>query len=129
MKRKVSDIMTTQLVTFTPETSILQAIRILLEKRLSGAPIVDDGGELVGILSKKDCLGIVFGTSYYQGWGGAVREYMSSNITTIDADTDLASAAEFFLNSNFRRFPVLREGRLVGQVSRSDLLRALIEEA
>ena len=127
--RKVSEIMATRLVTFSPETSIHQAIRILLEKGLSGAPVVNDDGELVGVLSKKDCLRIVFSTSYYQDWGGAVREYMSPEVTTIDADTDLVSAAEFFLNSNFRRFPVLREGQLVGQVSRSDILGALIEEA
>jgi CBS domain-containing protein len=58
-----------------------------------------------------------------------VREYMSPEVTTIDADTDLVSAAETFLDSNYRRFPVLRESRLVGQISRCDILRSLIEEA
>lgn len=129
MMRTISEIMTTRLITFTPDTNIHQATRILLEKRLSGAPVVDDHGDLVGVLSKKDCLKIVFSSSYYQDRGGAVREYMSTEVTTIDADTDLVSAAKFFLNSNFRRFPVSREGRLVGQVSRCDLLVSLIEEA
>jgi len=129
MTRSVSEIMATQLVIFSPETNIHKAIKMLLEKRLSGAPIVDDAGELVGVLSKKDCLKVVFSTGYHQDRGGMVREYMSPDVTTIDADTDLVSAAEFFLNSNFRRFPVLREGRLVGQISRCDVLRSLIEEA
>ena len=127
--RKISSIMTTQLVTFLPTTSIHQAIKTLLEKRLSGAPVVSGQGELVGVLSKKDCLKIVVSTSYYQDWGGNVGEYMSPEVTVIDADTDLVSAAEFFLENHFRRFPVTRDGKLVGQVSRCDLLAALIEEA
>jgi CBS domain-containing protein len=129
MTRSVAEIMTTQLVTFLPETNIHKAIKVLLEKRLSGAQIVDDTGELVGVLSKKDCLKVVFSTGYHQNRGGMVREYMSPEVTTIDADTDLVSAAETFLDSNYRRFPVLRESRLVGQISRCDILRSLIEEA
>jgi len=129
MTRSVSEIMTTRLVTFLPETNIHKAIKVLLEKRLSGAPIVDDAGELVGVLSKKDCLKVVFSTGYHQDWGGTVSEYMSPEVTTIDADTDLVSAAEIFLGSNYRRFPVLRQGRLVGQISRCDVLKFLIQEA
>ncbi len=127
--RTVSEIMTSRLVTFSPETSIHKAIKILLDKRLSGAPVVDQAGILVGVLSKKDCLKVVFSTSYYQDWGGKVLEYMSPETETIDADTDLVSAAKLFLDSHYRRFPVLRDGRLVGQISRCDLLQALIEEA
>jgi len=127
--RKVSSIMTTQLVTFSPSTNIHQAIKTLLDKRLSGAPVVNEQGELVGVLSKKDCLKIVVSTSYYQDWGGNVDEFMSSDVSVIDADTDLVNAAEIFLKNHFRRFPVMRDGKLVGQVSRCDLLGALIEEA
>jgi CBS domain-containing protein len=101
----------------------------LLDKRLSGAPVVDGSGEFIGVLSKKDCLKVVFSTSYYRDWGGKVLEYMSPEAETIDADTDLVMAAKIFLNSHFRRFPVMRDGRLVGQISRCDLLQALIEEA
>ena len=126
MMRTLADIMTTDLTTFTPDTSIHEAIRTLVEKRYSGAPVVDDNGELVGVLSRKDCLKIVFTTTYHQDWGGRVGEYMNSPVETIDADTDLVSAAQIFLNSHYRRFPVMRDGRLVGQVSRADLLRALI---
>ncbi len=127
--RRLSDIMATGLTTFSPDTNIHEAILILLEKRYSGAPVVDADGELVGVLSCKDCLKIVFDTSYHQDWGGQVGEYMSSRVETIDADTDLVSAARIFLDSYYRRFPVVRDGRLVGQVSRADLLRALIVEA
>ncbi len=127
--RSVGDIMTTRLVTFTPETSIHEAIKTLLDRRFSGAPVVDDDGKLVGVLSKKDCLKVVFNTSYHQAWGGTVAEYMCAKVETLDAATDLVSAAKTFLASPYRRFPVMRDGRLVGQVSRADLLRALIAEA
>lgn len=127
--RVVADIMATRLVTFAPETNIHAAIKVLLDRRFSGAPVVDTDGNLAGVLSKKDCLRVVFSTSYYEDRGGQVREYMSTNVETIDAETDLVHAAKIFLNSHYRRFPVLRDGRLVGQVSRADLLRALIAEA
>ncbi len=127
--RTVGDIMTTELLTFTPETSIHEAIKALLDNRYSGAPVVDADGNLVGVLSRKDCLKIVFSTSYHGDWGGTVAEYMSAKVETLDAETDLVSAAKLFFASPYRRFPVMRDGKLVGQVSRADLLRALIDEA
>lgn len=125
MTRTVADIMATRLVSFTPETDIHDAIHVLLEKRISGAPVVDAAGALVGMLSKKDCLRIVFSSSYHGDRGGPVREYMSAPVHTVDAGMDLVSAAQHFLDSHFRRFPVLSGGRLVGQVSRADVLEAL----
>ena len=125
MHRTVADIMATQLTTFTPDMNIHEAIRTLLDKRYSGAPVVDEDGNLVGVLSKKDCLKITFSARYYDDWGGPVADYMSAPAETLDANMDLVSAAQFFLKSHFRRFPVLRDGKLVGQVSRHDMLKAL----
>lgn len=125
MTRTVSDIMATRLITFTPDTNIHEAIRILVDERISGAPVVDGEGALVGVLSRKDCLKIVFSARYHDDWGGPVREFMSSPVETLDAGQDLVSAAQIFLVSNFRRFPVLRDDKLVGQVSRHDMLKAL----
>lgn len=129
MELSVADIMTSQLVTFTPDTNIHKAIHVLLEKRLSGAPVVDGSGALVGIISKKDCLKIVFSTGYHQDQGGLVSEYMSTNVQTLDFDMNLIDAAEHFIKSNFRRFPVMQDGKLVGQISRHDILKSLIKEA
>lgn len=129
MTRVVADIMATEVVTFSPDTIIHKAIQVLLEKQLSGAPVVDDANKLVGMLSKKDCLKVVLSSSYHQDWGGTVGEFMSPDVVTLDADTDLVSAAEFFLESNYRRFPVIRDGQLAGQISRADVLRALIKGA
>lgn len=123
----IADYMAVDLVLFKPEFEILHAMNTLLEKRLSGAPVVDDEGRLVGVLSKKDCLRAALNGAYYQEWGGQVAAYMSANPETLDADLDLVTAAEWFLNSDYRRFPVLRGGKLVGQTSRADILRALLD--
>ena len=127
MKPGVEAYMATELVTVAPGDDIVDAMRVLLDKRLSGAPVVDGDGRLVGVLSKKDCLKIVYNTAYHQDWGGTVSQYMSREVEHIDAGSSILDAAEKFLESHFRRFPVLRDGRLVGQISRSDILRAIDE--
>lgn len=122
----VADVMARRLVTLSPEMTMLEAARLLLDARISGAPVVDAGGALVGVLSKKDCLKVVFAARYHEDQGDRVREFMSAPARTLEADLDLVSAAQHFLQSEFRRFPVMSAGRLVGQVSRYDILRALI---
>ena len=127
MKPGVEEYMSADLVCFRPEDDIVYATRVLLDRHFSGAPVVDSDGGLVGVLSKKDCLKIVYNTAYHQDWGGQVAQYMSRDVESIDADCGILEAAEKFLGSRFRRFPVMREGRLVGQISRCDLLRAIDE--
>jgi predicted transcriptional regulator len=119
------DYMSADLVVFDSEMDIHRAIKSLLENRISGAPVVDSQGNLVGVLATKDCFKVAFSTSYHQEWGGRVLEYMSQPVETIDADTDIVEVAEIFLKSRYRRFPVTAKGRLVGQISRYDVLKAL----
>jgi len=125
MTTSIEQHMATDLLSFSPEDDILHAMRVLLDKNYSGAPVLDESGKLIGILSMKDCMEIVYNTAYHQDWGGKVEQYMSREVEHIEADTSILSAAEKFLNSNFRRFPVLRNGQLIGQISRHDILRAL----
>ena len=119
------DYMSKDLVTFTPDTDIHRAIRVLLEKRISGAPVVDERGDLVGILSKKDCLRVAFSASYHKELGGPVSEYMSRDVQTVEAGADIVEVAEKFVKGPYRRFPVMDNGRLVGQLSRHDILKAI----
>ena len=102
-------------------------MRRLLHWQLSGAPVVDESGQMVGILSQKDCLAIVYNAAYHRQWGGQVGQYMSRDVEHIDADCSIVEAAEKLLHSNYRRFPVLRDGKLVGLLSRYDVLQALDE--
>jgi CBS domain-containing protein len=121
----VADFMAVDLVTLTPDLEIVRAVAVLLEKKVSGACVLDASGELVGVLSKRDCLKAALNASYYKEWGGVVADYMSSDPETLEADLDLVDATERMIASSYRRFPVTRAGRFVGQISRTDVLRAL----
>jgi CBS domain-containing protein len=98
---------------------------LLIDHRISGAPVVDRTGHLVGVLSKKDCLKAALHASYYREWGDTVATTCRKMCRRSTPTSILIEAAEAFLASSFRRFPVMSEGRLVGQISRSDLLAAL----
>lgn len=119
------DFMVTNLVTLRPEMDIMEAIRLLVDHRISGAPVIDQLGNLVGILSEKDCLTVALEAGYHDEWGGQVKEYMNPDISTIDADTSILDVANYFINAPYRRYPVMQENRLVGQISRRDVLKAL----
>lgn len=121
----VRDYMARNITTLSPETEINKAMSVLLEKRISGAPVIDKEGWLIGVLSKKDCLKAALEASYYREWGGTVEKYMSANVQTIQADTDIVTATKLFVDGAYRRLPVLDAGQLVGQISRADALQAM----
>lgn len=121
----VSDYMTRDLITLSAETEINHAMNLLLAHKISGAPVLDDNGELIGVLSKKDCLKAAVEASYYREWGATVEAHMSTKVETIDAGTDILTATTAFVNSMYRRFPVMENGVLVGQISRADALQAM----
>jgi CBS domain-containing protein len=127
MSATIADYMATELVSFDPGDDIVTAMRVLLERQLSGAPVVDSRGRLVGILSQRDCFEIVYRTAYHQDGSGQVQQYMSNDPECLEADCSVVEAADRFLHSSFRRYPVMRNGDLVGLISRRDILRALDE--
>ncbi len=119
--------MATSLITFKPDTPILHAINTFLKKGISGSPVVNDANELVGMLSEADCLKLLVDDMYNKepGQAGVVSAYMSTQIQTIGADKTIFDAAYLFLHKGLKRLPVMDQGRLVGQVSRVDILRAI----
>ena len=122
----VKDYMTANLVTFSPDMDVMEAISRLIEKGISGAPVVDRLGNIVGVLSEKDCLRVALNAGYNQQMGGRVSEFMSSNVVTVNSDTSVLDVAKMFLESPFKRYPVVDDAnRLVGQISRSDVLKAI----
>jgi CBS domain-containing protein len=121
----VKDYMSANLVTFTPRMDVLNAIQVLVDHRISGAPVVDETGNVVGVLSQKDCLRVALDASYHGEWGGRVSEFMSRNAKTVEAETSILEVAEMFMKDEYRRYPVMEENRLIGQISRHDVLRAL----
>ena len=121
----VKDYMSAHLVTVTPDMDVLRAIHTLVENRISGAPVIDDHGNLVGIISERDCLKVALHAGYHSEYGGKVSEYMTREVKTVDADTSIVDLARMFLHNAPRRYPVMDGNRLVGQISRRDVLRAL----
>ena len=125
VKHNIKDFMVTKLITFTPDTLIGFAINSLITNKISGAPVIDNNGNLVGILSEKDCLQTWLESSYYNYLSGHVKDYMSKNLITIDVNDNITEVAQKFIDLRFRRFPVLENGKLVGQISRRDVLKVI----
>lgn len=121
----VKDYMAKSLVTLKPDTDVLDAIHELVKHRIAGAPVVDDSGNLLGMLSELDCMKVALNAGYHGDWGGPVSDFMSDGVKTVDAEMSIIDLAQLFISSRFRRFPVMQGTRLVGQISRRDVLRAL----
>ena len=119
------DYMTRSVATLTPGMHLLAAVQMLLERRISGAPVVDRTGNLVGILSEKDCLRAALDAAYYGDLGGLVEDHMQAAVQTIGDETPIFDVARMFIDGSFRRYPVVHDRHLVGQISRRDVLRAL----
>lgn len=126
-QESVKDYMSTKLITFTPEVEIKEAIKTLLTNKISGAPVIDNTGKLVGMLSEKDCIRLLVDGPYNQipTGDGLVKDYMSKRIKTLSHTSSIMDAAYEFVNCSYRRFPVLEGKKLVGQISRRDVLRAI----
>jgi CBS domain-containing protein len=122
---KVKDYMTTSVVTITKDINVCKAIGLLLKHNISGAPVVDEDNLLIGILSEKDCLRIMANESFHEFPCGNVEEYMTLNPKSVAPDTDIFHVVDIFMHSVYRRTPVLENGKLVGIISRRDVLKAI----
>ena len=125
VKPLVSEFMATNLLTLAPDTDISAAVDFLLEHKISGAPVVDEQGVLVGVISEKDCLRLLATGVNHERATGSVAMYMTRDPQIIPPNMDIYFAAGLFLTKPYRRFPVVDDGQLVGQISRRDILRAI----
>jgi CBS domain-containing protein len=121
----VKDYMTRAVITFRPDTDVLDAVHELVTNRIAGAPVVDAAGNLVGMLSELDCIKVALQAGYHGEWGGPVADFMTRDTQTVEAEMSIVDLAQHFVDTRFRRFPVVDGNRLVGQISRRDVLRAL----
>jgi CBS domain-containing protein len=125
-KITVADYMAKRLVTLTKDTNVIDAIKKLLDHKITCAPVIDSKGQLIGMFSEKDGMKVFLESVYNQGMSGKVGEYMTTAIINIDAQTLIVDLAEKFQKSSVRSFPVFQEGELVGVISRVDVLRAFV---
>lgn len=124
-----SDIMVTRLVKLRPETDVFKAIEILVKNKISGAPVVDEEGQLLGVFSEKCCMQVLVDAAYEGLPTNEVRAFMNKEPDSVSENTQLISIANFFLITPSRRLPVLRDGKLVGQISRRDVIRVAARKA
>ncbi len=117
--------MSRYVLTFTPEQEVLEAAKLLADRGVSSAPVIDHIGNLVGVLSDTDCMAAAIKVGFDPDWKGLVSEYMSDNVVTVEANESILKIAERFLQDRFRRYPVMEDNRLIGQISRIDVLKAL----
>ena len=124
-KISVKDFMAQKLVVFKQDMDIYSAIDELVKAGISGAPVVDEDGKLIGIISQKDCLRVLANGVFHNNPAGTVGQYMTEAVMSIGSDMDIFTVADLFLNNVYRRIPVVDDGYVVGQISRRDVLRAI----
>ncbi len=123
---KVRDYMTRNILTLKEEDSVIDALRKLIKAGRSGAPVVDDKGNIVGLLSEIDCLKEALMGGYYQQAGDRVSDHMTRDIDSVNADDDILVTADLFIKGR-RRLPVMEDGKLAGIITRCDFGKALLD--
>ena len=126
---KVRDYMSTKLITFSPEQLIEEVIESLINNKISGGPVVNEKNELVGMISEGDCIKHISESRYYNMPMDNVKieGRMVKNVETIDGDMNIFDAANKFISEKRRRFPIVENGKLVGQISQKDILKATLK--
>jgi CBS domain-containing protein len=122
---RVSEFMDKSFITLKPDMDVYKAIQILLDGKITGAAVVDDKENLIGILSEKDCLRTLVHGAYSSLPSAKVSDYMTKTVVYIHPDLDVITVADKFLKTSYRRLLVVKEGKLVGQITRRDLLRVI----
>ena len=123
---KASDIMTKEVVSVRRRTSVREALELLLENEVAGIPVVEADMTLVGIVTEKDLLGLFHGPE--GGQGKVVEDFMTQPAVHFDEDESLTDICKCLLEVTFRRVPVTRKGKVVGIVSRPDVLKYVLEQ-
>ncbi|WP_201742008.1 CBS domain-containing protein [Mangrovicoccus ximenensis] len=107
----IAAVMRREFLALAPELPMREAVTRLVAARVSAAPVLDAGGQLVGILTQKDCFGPALSAAYYQRWSDTVAHHMTREVAVLDAGTEIVAAAEAFRDLPHRAFPVLEHRR------------------
>lgn len=121
----VRDYMDTVVPTVRPETDIYVAVSFLLDNHVTGAPVVDDQHAVIGMLTEYDCLRLLAEGIDADVARGTVADFMSRKVQTVPSRMNVYFAAGIFVGNRFRRLPVVDDGKLVGAITRFDILRAI----
>ena len=116
------------LVVFSPNDSIFEVMKKFVKHKISGGPVLNKNGKIVGVISEADCMKEISDSRYFNMpiLDKRVKNFMQKNVDTINSSTSIFDAASRFYNSSRRRFPVIENQKLVGQISRKDIVIAAI---
>ncbi len=117
---KAKDVMTKDVITISPDATLAVAIEILITKKISGMPVIDTKGKLIGIISEKDILNFAFSGNLHNT---EVKEAMTKSVTSFPPDADVDSIALAISQHQFRRVPIVEFDKVIGILSRRDILR------
>ncbi len=123
---EAKDIMTKNVISVTEDTPIYQAVEILVENNISGIPVITKDRILIGILTEKDVLSLFYDNEGDQNL--TVRDFMTPHAVFFDANENLINVCDYLLNNYFRRVPVVSEGKLVGIISRRDIIKHTLDK-
>lgn len=127
-KITVRDCMSKNMILFTEDQNIIEVVDALIKYRVSGGPVVNKHKQVIGIISEGDCIKHISESRYYNMpmEDTSVSKYMSKNVEVISPEVNLFDAANSFLHSKRRRFPVVEDGIIIGIVSQKDVLRTAL---
>ena len=121
---KAKTIMTTDVISVNGQTGIYEAIKTMVENNITGLPVVNDGMGLAGVISEKDVLALLYNI---EDKPGKVEDFMTKDPLCFNEDDSLIDIAECFIENNFRRVPIIAQGKLVGIVSRKDIITYILK--
>ena len=119
------DIMTKEIITLKEPATAKDAIHLILDKRISGIPVVKNDMTLIGIITEKDLLQCCF---FDSGDEVKLTDIMTTDVFTMNEDTDLFEINDFFMNHNYKRLPIVKDNKLIGIISRKDMLRYILKK-
>jgi len=117
---KAKDIMSKNVLAVMKDTDIYEAIRIMVANNITGLPVIDQDSFLAGVVTEKDVLTLLYNI---EDKPGRVAEYMTPDVVAFEQDEDLVTVGESLCRNHFRRVPILSAGKLVGIISRKDVIR------
>ena len=120
---KAKDVMTTEVITIDPDMPLEKAIESLVNNKISGMPVCDKGGKVVGMISEKDLLNFIFSGNLNNT---KIKEAMSTHVISFPPDADLDKIALVMGEKQIRRVPIIENEKLLGIVSRRSIIRILL---
>jgi len=120
----IRDVMHSDVIGIRPDATVAEAIKLLTDRHIGGLPVVASGGAIVGMISELALIDVVFNASVKDA---PVADYMTPDVHTVHPNDPLSRAAQLFTLYSFRRLPVVENGKLVGIVSRRDLMNYALQ--